>query len=229
MPQVDQARLERWQSAHAGEAQFWLRLPEEEFVRQAEGYARLASQILHFYRALLDPRERFRALQIGCGVEDVIFHLPEGELFAVDPLADFYKAHFERSRSPRVDYRNAMGEDIPHDAGFFNIVICQNVMDQCADCRVVMQEIVRVLAEPHLLVFATDVYSEVTAARRWEADRRGEIHDVNHPHTFTERTLDGLLVDHGLEVVHRVPRLSSGKGDDSWRHCVFATRQVSRA
>lgn len=228
MAEIDSAKLARWTQAHDGEAQFWLHLPEDEFLRQAEGYSRLASQIVRFYRSQVDPRGPFRALQIGCAVEDAVFHFSEGELFAIDPLADLYKSHFARSRNPRVDYRNAMGEDIPHPEAFFNIVICQNVLDHCADYRVVMAEILRVLGQPHLLFFGTDVYPEETAARRWEADARGEVHDVNHPHTFTEATFDRMLEEHGLEVVDRFPRLASGKGDDSWRHCLFARRRQQR-
>jgi len=225
---IDSAKMERWQQAQVGEIQFWLQLPEAEFERQTDGYVRLADQILAFYRTHVDSRGPARVLQIGCAVEDVVFHFPEGELYAVDPLADFYKSHFERSRNPRVDYRRAMGENVPLPDGFFNIVICQNVLDNCADYHVMLREIARLAADQHLLFFGTDVYPEAIARQRWDADLRGEIPDANHPQTFTETTLEATLADHGIEILQRSAPLESGKGDDSWRYCLFGRRRAGQ-
>jgi len=184
----------------------------------------LASQILAHYRQYVDPSGPIRVLQIGCAVEDAVFFFKEGELYAVDPLADYYMEHFAKSRNPRVEYRKAMGEEIPHPDNFFNIIICQNVLDHCIDYHLVMQEILRLLREPNLIYFGTDVYPLDIATERWNAEAKGEVVDPEHPHTFTEDSFDKELTRCNLTITERWPRQESGKGDHSWRYCLFARR-----
>jgi len=66
------------------------------------------------------------------------------------------------------------------------------------------------------------VYDEASAKVRWERQARGEIFDPQHPHTFTESSLDEILVAHGFTLLDRWPRQPSGKGDESWRYCLAA-------
>jgi SAM-dependent methyltransferase len=121
-----------------------------------------------------------------------------------------------------VDYRQAPGEDIPFEDDFFDLVICQNLLDHVASYDVVLDEVTRVLREPNLAYFGTDVYSQASAEARWARQARGEVFDIQHPHTFTVETLEETLENHGFQIVERLPTQPSGKGDDSTRHCLFA-------
>lgn len=133
-PGVSGEAYARWRAGNEGEGAFWLSIPEQTFVDQERGYRALAAQ-LQVHIPGLGRGNRYRALQIGCAVQDVIFFLEGGERYALDPLASFYKEHFARSRDPGVDYREGVGESIPFPDGFFDLVICQNLLDHVASYR----------------------------------------------------------------------------------------------
>ena len=225
---VSRHAYKRWRVGNDAEKTFWLGLSEQEFVQQERGYQALAKQLQdRFGEYGIAPG--FRALQIGCAVEDAVFFLEGGECHAVDPLADFYKKHFARARNPHVQYRQALGESLPYPASFFDVVICQNLLDHVVSYKAVLNEVKRVLRQPNLVYVATDVYDESNAQRRWQRKARGQLNDPCHPHTFTEATLEATLTAHCFSIQERWPRQPSGKSDDSWRYCVVATvREPSR-
>lgn len=219
---VSRQAYRRWRLGNRAEKSFWLSLTEQDFLAHERGYRALAGQLQDLFPAYgIGPQ--FRALQIGCAVEDAIFFLRGGERYAVDPLAGFYRKHFARARNPEVDYREAAGESLPFGDRFFDVVICQNLLDHVANYAAVLREVKRVLRRPNLVYFGTDVYDEAAAAARRERQARGELFDIEHPHTFTEATLEAALVASGFAVRDRWPRQPSGKGDGSWRYCLVAT------
>ncbi len=218
---VSEEESERWKVGNEDEKGFWLGLTEEDLLAHERGHRALAKQI-DLGIQIRGLRDDFRGLQIGCAVEDTIFFVEGGSLYAVDPLAEFYKQHFERARNPRVDYREGVGEVVPHEDDFFDLVICQNLLDHVANYDVVLDEVKRVLRKPNLLYFGTDVYTSESAEVRWKRQESGEIFDIQHPHTFTVETLETVITGHGFEIVERLPTQPSGKGDDSTRHCFFA-------
>jgi len=212
---------ERWRIANEDEKGFWLGLSEEEFRAQERGYRALAEQ-LERRIATWGVRPDYRVLQIGCAAEDTVFFMKGAARYAVDPLADFYKAHFRRSNNPGVDYRKGVGEEIPFPDSSMDVVICQNLLDHVANYDVVLEEVKRVLDRPNLAFFGTDVYPQHVAEARWARLEKGEVFDVQHPHTFTESTLEATLEAHGFEILERYPPQPAGKGDESHRHCLYA-------
>ncbi len=213
----------RWQIAHEEEKEFWLNLPEEEFQAQAIGYRNLAEQILERLQARLKCGGNFKALQIGCAVEDAIFYLPYGQLHAIDPLANFYKANFKRSNNPKVEYRQASGEKIPFPISYFDLIICQNVIDHVMDCNHVLNEIKRTLKPNGMVYFGVDVYPPETAKLRIEYQKNSIIFDILHPHTFTVESFEKLIDENSFYVIERYPMQPSGKGDESERYCGYVT------
>lgn len=131
----------RWHITHEDEKRFWLNIPEEEFQAQAKGYRNLAEQILERLQARLKCGGNFKALQIGCAVEDAIFYFPYGQLHAIDPLANFYKANLKRSNKANIDYRRVSGKKVPFPNSYFDLIICQNVIDHVMDSNRVLNEI----------------------------------------------------------------------------------------
>lgn len=215
---------ERWRIGNEDEKSFWLGLTEEEFLAQERGYRALAAQFEQRIANYGIPKD-YRVLQIGCAVEDTVFYMKGAARYAIDPLADFYKENFARSNNPAVNYRRGVGEEIPFPDSSLDVAICQNLLDHVANYHVVLEEVKRVLRRPNLVFFGTDVYEQEAAEVRWERLRRGEIFDIQHPHTFTEQTLEETLTDHGFEILERYPPQPSGKGDDSRRHCLYATKR----
>ncbi len=182
--EVSDSEHDRWKIGNQEEKDFWLSLKEEEFLAQERGYRSFAEQIMHRL-PLYDIKPNYRALQVGCAVIDAIVFMEGGDRYAVDPLADFYKQHFERANNPSVDYRQGVGESIPFQDAFFDVVICSNLLDHVANYHVVLEEIKRVLGQPNIVYFGTDVYPDGIAVSRWEKTSRGEIFDIQHPHSFT--------------------------------------------
>jgi len=220
-PGVSPREFARWQVAHEGERAFWLGLSEADFQAHERGYRELAEQLEKRLPAFGVGAD-YRGLQIGCAVQDVIFFMHGGERYAVDPLADFYMEHFARSRDPGVTYRQALGESVPFPDAFFDFVLCQNVLDHVASCDAVLNEVRRVLRPPRLAYFGLDVYDEATAREREAKEARGEIADVEHPHSFTQLSFERMLTEFGFEILERWPPQPSGKNDGSWRHCLVA-------
>lgn len=213
----------RWKIANEGEKGFWLNLPEDQFQALERGYRTLAEQILDRLQAHLKCGGNFKALQIGCAVEDTIFYFPSGQLYAIDPLADFYRANFKRSNNPKVDYRQARGEKIPFPNGYFDLIICQNVIDHVMDYNVVIGEIKRTLTPDGMVYFGVDVYDPETAQFRIEDQKQNILSDIQHPHTFTVESFDKLIDASGFNIIERYPMQPSGKGDESERYCIYVT------
>jgi 2-polyprenyl-3-methyl-5-hydroxy-6-metoxy-1,4-benzoquinol methylase len=64
--------------------------------------------------------------------------------------------------NPDVDYRNGVGEDLPWGDDEFDLVICANVLDHCADPGKVTREILRVAkADGAILLFAVHVFGRL--------------------------------------------------------------------
>lgn len=211
----------RWRIAREEEKEFWLNLPQDEFQAQAAGYKSLAEQMLERLQARSECGKNFRALQIGCAVEDAIFYFPYGQLYAIDPLSKFYKAHFKISNNPKVDYRQARGEKIPFPSRYFDLIVCQNALDHVMDYRLVLNEIKRTLKSEGIVYFGVDVYPPETAGHRIEAKKKDILFDLPHPHTFTVESFDNLMDENDFNIFERYPMAPSGKGDDSERYCIY--------
>lgn len=221
--QKDSMSTERWQHAQEKEKEFWLSLDQHTLQLQSEGYRILAGQLQQRIDSSFQNTANLRILQVGCAVEDCIFYLPYKFLSAIDPLADFYKANFERSRNPLVDYRTGRGEDIPYETEFFHVTICNNMLDHVIDPHKVVGEIVRVLQNNGLSFISVDVYGEEEAQRKRELEKQGIVFDECHPHVFTRKSLEQLVVTCGLSIVELF-EAPSGKGDDSLRYCILSRK-----
>jgi SAM-dependent methyltransferase len=198
------------------EREFWLNLDEAEFLAQGVGYKTLASQLVSHARTHLGAREDIRILQIGCAVEDAVMHLPYGKRFAIDPLADFYVGHFERSRNPEVAYFTAKGEAIPFSADIFDLVICNNVLDHVFEPQKLLCEVRRTLRTGGLFFLSVDVYPRATYMQRVSREAAGDVVDPCHPHTYTNEILRDAVEEIGFQVL-TAEESASGKGDDSVR------------
>jgi ubiquinone/menaquinone biosynthesis C-methylase UbiE len=158
-------------------------------------------------------------LQIGCAVEDAVMYFPYGQRFAIDPLADFYIRHFERSRNPHVTYFTAIGEAIPFAADVFDLMICNNVLDHMLHPEELLREVRRTLKSDGIFYLSVDVYSTDTYLQRKKREANGEVIDPCHPHTFTVETLREMVAAARFHVLV-AGEAPSGKGDESVRYCM---------
>jgi ubiquinone/menaquinone biosynthesis C-methylase UbiE len=144
-------------------------------------------------------------------------YFPYGKRFAIDPLAEFYLQHFERSRNRAVTYFTAVGEAIPFAQDVFDLVICTNVLDHVVNPQSLLHEVKRTLKSGGIFFLSVDVYPRETYIQRVAREASGEVVDPCHPHTFTNGILKTLVVETGFQVVTD-EESASGKGDDSVRY-----------
>jgi SAM-dependent methyltransferase len=189
------------------------------FEAQAEGYRNLADHLVRVARAHLGAQEHIRLLQIGCAVEDAVMYFPYGQRFAIDPLAQFYVRHFERSRNPQVTYFPAVGEAIPFAAGTFHVAICNNVLDHMLHPEKLLGEVRRTLRPGGLFYLSVDVYPREASLERGAREAQGEVVDPCHPHSFTTESLTELAAAAGFQTFTAWER-PSGKADGSIRYCM---------
>lgn len=216
-PPADKAEVgERWKFAQQMEREFWLNLDEAEFQAQQVGYKNTAGDLVRHARAHFGPPDDIRVLQVGCAVEDSVMYFPYGKRFAIDPLAEFYLQHFERSRNRAVTYFTAVGEAIPFAQDVFDLVICTNVLDHVVNPQSLLHEVKRTLKSGGSFFLSVDVYPRETYLQRVAREATGEVVDPCHPHTFTNEILRKLVSEIGFRVLTG-DESASGKGDDSVR------------
>jgi SAM-dependent methyltransferase len=198
---------ERWGHAQSYERAYW--------VGQASAIATGATSQLDWYRWRADRLvaqlrglglDRFadgsaRVIEVGSGPVGVAAYFPARERVAVDPLASAYAAlpALTKLRSPTVDYREGVGEELPSATGSFDLALIENCIDHVRDIDAVRAELARVLRPGGLL------YLTVNCRTRWgflmhRALSRLMV-DRGHPHTFTSERARTLLSQPPFELL----------------------------
>ena len=208
----------RWKTAQRYEQGYW-----ENVVRQAEvqgpgrlgGYKWRSTELIRMLvevgaSHLTDGNAR--VLEIGSGPVGVISFFSAAERVAIDPLEDFYSSRpaLVASRDPAVSYRKGSGEDLPVDAGRYDLVIIENCIDHCRDMHSVMSGIRRALRPRGYLYLTVNARSRPGYYMHRLLSRLRI--DAGHPHTFTNARLRSFLSDAGFDVLH----LEQGSFLEAW-------------
>lgn len=188
----------RWEIAQDSEKEYWEefdkeRLIQEEITRHKEK-AKIVEEEL---KKSINLNKKSRILQIGCGPEDIINYFSIGELYAIDPLADFYKEKFKLNYE-NVHFSQARAEKLPFDDNFFDVVILSNVLDHVEDPIKALQEIKRVLKKEGIFYFENLFYQKgfIFLSKIWAPIKKTitkELFNVHHPHMFQINDLKFLL------------------------------------
>lgn len=188
----------RWKLAQDSEKEYWNEYTKETLFREEIETHRKKSQILfEEFSKFLKINNNTRILQIGCGPEDVINYFPKGKLYAIDPLADFYKKKFNLDYKDIV-FLEARGEKIPFKNNFFDIVILANVLDHTERPDLVLKEIKRVLKDKGIFHFENTFYQKrfLSISKIWalfEGLLAGKIFNIHHPHMWNLKELCSII------------------------------------
>jgi SAM-dependent methyltransferase len=181
----------RWHRAQAYERGYWAGVA----TRIADG----AASQLEWYRWRADRlNDKLRALglahvaeggaavvEVGSGPIGIVPFLAAAERVAVDPLEPFYatNAVLTTLRSPAVQYRQGVGEQLPCDSGRYDLAIIENCIDHVQDPAAVRGELARVLKPDGVL------YLSVNCRTPWGYYVHRVLSrlrlDPGHPYTFT--------------------------------------------
>ena len=188
----------RWKIAQESEREYWdefdnSKLIEEEVNRHKEKAKILEEE----WKKVINLNENSKILQIGCGPEDVINYFSKGKLYAIDPLAEFYKKKFNLNYK-NMTFVQARGEEIPFEDNFFDIVILANVLDHVEDPRKVLSEVKRVLKKEGIFHFENLFYQKsfIAVSKIWAPIKQTftkEIFNIHHPYMFKLKELQKLI------------------------------------
>lgn len=196
----------RWEIAQESEKEYWdefdnSKLIEEEVNRHKEKAKILEEE----WKKVINLNENSKILQIGCGPEDVINYFSKGKLYAIDPLADFYKKKFNLNYK-NVNFVQARGEQIPFEDNFFDIVILANVLDHVEDPQKVLSEVKRILKKEGIFHFENLFYQKsfIILSKVWAPIKQvftRNLFNVHHPYMFKLKELKKLISEN-FSVLH---------------------------
>lgn len=205
----------RWDVAQNSEKRYWEEytnesLFNEEIIIHKEKSEILFKELSEFIKI----NQETRILQIGCGPEDVINYFSKGKLYAIDPLADFYKNKFSLNYK-NVKFLKARGENLPFEDNYFDIVILANVLDHTESPILVLKEVKRVLKDKGIFHFENIFYQRkfLLISKVWaflEKIMFKKIFNIHHPHMFNLERLRSLITNDfeisreyiGREIMH---------------------------
>lgn len=136
-----------------------------------------------------------RILQVGSTPIGEIFFVKGGEKYAVDPLADFYRAEFKGMIEDDVNYIKGRGESLPFKSNYFDAVLCMNTLDHTESPFIVLKETKRVLKDSGMLLLESRAYTPLGYALRTMI-----IHEKKHPHVFSVTSLKEIAKKSGFII-----------------------------
>tara|TARA_Y100000310_G_C20568248_1_gene756648 strand:+ start:381 stop:1136 length:756 start_codon:yes stop_codon:yes gene_type:complete len=188
----------RWQLAQSHEKNFWEGYTTESLLKQNE---ELILKKLKIYSKMWEKitpiTNNTRILCIGCGPIDLINYSKQTQNYSIDPLADFFKENFKFDyNASRLE--KGVGEDIPYEDNFFDIVILRNVLDHTDNPEKVLLEIKRVLKKTGLVHIEAHYYQKgfLQLAKFWALQKKlltRKIFNPNHPHMFSLEKMKNLI------------------------------------
>jgi ubiquinone/menaquinone biosynthesis C-methylase UbiE len=201
-----QVSSERWQIAQKSEKEYWSGFNQEILVKNEIIRHKEKAKILEKeWERWVNINKNTRILQIGCGPEDVIDYFSTGKLYAVDPLAEFYKKKFNLNYK-KITFLEARGESLPFKDNYFDVVILANVLDHVENIGRVLSEAKRVLKKDGTFHFENLFYQKgfIQLAKIWGPIKKtltGEIFNVHHPFMFTKENLKKILSSN-FKIIH---------------------------
>lgn len=177
----------RWKLAQSYEKDWWFNKSED---LDLEFYERFAGEVEKLLQPFIIINNDKYVLEIGSGAAGIITYVNSDFKFAIDPLEDFYSTipKFTSIRDKRVNYSNAMAEEIPFDSEYFDLIIIDNVLDHCKDPDRVISEMRRVLKPGGIIYFRQNTYHCWGKAIRHIMEML-KI-DKGHPYTFLKKDLN---------------------------------------
>ena len=184
--QSSQFESEEWQVYQKRELKYWQDKYDSGYYPD---YKESFSKTLDKFDINPDYFYEKRLLEIGCGPQGFsasLVQMAEGKSsfhVIVDSLLDKYQDFPTFSLFGKDTIKiKALGEQIPVPSDFFDIVVCQNVLDHVNQPLLVINEIYRILTGGGIALISVHVLS--TFFRLFNPLIKQL--DRNHPHHFTQ-------------------------------------------
>jgi len=136
-----------------------------------------------------------RILDVGCGLARLLEQFRELERYGMDISPDY----LEHAQRKGVDVCLARVEDMPYREGFFDIVVCTDVLEHVFDLDLACRQILRVLRDGGVLVVRVPYREDLSSYRALDT------YEFVHLRNFDEDELAMLFEKiHGCRVAEMV-------------------------
>jgi SAM-dependent methyltransferase len=180
-----------------------------------------------------------RFLDVGCGGLGlgILWLIQAEEAIGLDPLPVLPPKtgvalldDFISGVQSRTKYVTAKAESMPFEDGYFDLIVCNNVLDHVHDPFLILNEIMRTLAPDGLFAFAVDTHSLrtyiVKKIMKRLAPNFGSL--PGHPYEWTESQMSAILRVFGFSVESHKPRSMKGRILGRVRRTTWLLRHSSR-
>ena len=148
-----------------------------------------------------------RFLDAGCGdginllgLAQIAGHLGiEPEIYGVD--YNYLRVDRARKISGVHDAIQARLDELPFPDGFFDLVLCNHVLEHIPEDMPVVKDLRRVTALGGLLIVGVPNEGCLMGQIRNHLLQRSILRQTDHVHFHTERTLSGLILDEDFRLV----------------------------
>jgi ubiquinone/menaquinone biosynthesis C-methylase UbiE len=137
-----------------------------------------------------------KTLQIGSAAIGIINEFNCGELYAIDPLKNFFTTNFAYLLSDKVKYIEGIGENIPFADDYFDYIICTKTLSHVDSPNLVLDEIHRVLGKDGLVYISIDIYHTYYKVINYFVNN-SNIKDFN---VYTYNEMLKLIKKHDFEI-----------------------------
>lgn len=192
----------RWQAAQFFELRWW-----RSYLSGQKPEAYLAWKRMYWSDFMekcgIQLAPGARVLDAGCGPAGIFTLLKNNEIWAVDPLLDYYDSkleHFRKSDYPWVRFEKCSMESLDVQ-GIFDVVFCLNAANHVADWDAALSALVRVLKPGGTLVLSTDVHRHALLKTLF----RIFPGDVLHPQQHDLNDYTGWFEKSGMEPLRMFP------------------------
>ncbi len=188
----------RWEEAQDFELHDWKE--QKDIVKKEwdEAYRKYNTYFTELENNL-KVTEKWNILDVGCNLTCISRMIKKGNHIGVEPLADALKI---QDAVPNVKIYQGMGENMPFDKEYFDLIICRNVIDHTHDPQKVILEIQRVLKPGGYFLLACYIYNPFISFVKNFGEGIKVLRNVGHPHTYTMKSLEGLI-QNNFSVIDR--------------------------
>ena len=163
-------KLNRWQLAQEYEKSWWA-----SYKGDIEWYKNFSNEIIEKTQKFIKIRENTYILEIGSG--------PAGGITFLNSKNKYW-ANF---RDKSVQYKTCKGEYLPFDNNKFDLIIIDNVLDDCDNPILVLNEMNRVIKNGGVIFFRQNIYN--IWGRCMRSIMEMFLIDKGHPFTFGKKEL----------------------------------------
>jgi len=138
----------RWLEAQEYEKKYWANLGRTS----STFYLNKANKIKKDLKEFILLNDLSTILQIGCGPQDAIHNWGKGNLFAIDPLIDYFK-QIGMIKESNVKNICCVGENLPFMDDYFDLIIVNNVLDHCQNPSDILGQSYRCLKKDGIYIW----------------------------------------------------------------------------